>query len=159
MQLEINLNNIQRIAEEKEQENLSFHLFLKEQDGEKVDTLVQRLKEEITPQIDCLDCGNCCRNLRPIAKNEVLRQFVDEADIEKVKYVMSFPCSHLDGNKCKIYTERPEECRSYPYLDMDGFVSRALGMIQNYKICPIVFNVIEDLKKELEWKSNEKTSH
>lgn len=153
MELEINLDKIQQIAEQKEQENLSFHHFLKEKNAEKVDTLVHRLSDKVTPKIDCLACGNCCKNLRPVANNEVLSQFVAEADIEKVKYVMSFSCSHLDGNKCTKYTERPGECRPYPYLDKDGFVTRFLGMLQNYEICPIVFNVIEDLKKELDFKN------
>ena len=152
MSLEINLNNIQQIAQQKEKENLSFHRFLKKQDFDKVDTIVHRLNEEITPQISCVDCGNCCKNLRPIAKNEILRQYVDEADIEEVKYAMSFSCSHLKDKKCTIYTARPDDCRSYPYLHKDGFVRRSLGMLQNYGICPIIFNVFEDLKKELEWK-------
>ncbi len=154
MQLEINLKKIQQITKEKENENLSFHAFLKEQDSDKIDTIVKRLNEELTPQISCLDCGNCCKNLRPIATNEVLGRYVAEKDIESVRYVIGFSCSHLDGNKCTIYSERPEECRSYPYLDKDGFVARYLGMLQNYEICPIVFNVMEHLKLELGWENN-----
>ena len=151
MQLEINLKRIQQITKEKEAENLSFHSFLKEQDSDKVDAIVHRLDKELTPQISCLECGNCCMNLRPIATNEVLRRYVAEKDIEDVKYAMSFACSHLDGKKCSIYLDRYDECKSYPYLDKTGFVTRYLGMLQNYEICPIVFNVMEHLKVELGW--------
>ena len=152
MQLEINLENIKKIARQKENENKSFHNFLKEQDSDEIDAIVHRLDKEITPQIDCVECGNCCLNLRPIATDEEMRKFVDEKDIEKLKYSMSFSCKHLDGKKCSIYLDRHDECRAYPYLDKKEFVSRGLGMIQNYEICPIIFNVYERLKIETGWK-------
>lgn len=152
MQLEVDLKKIQQITKQKEEENLSFHNFLKAQDSGKIDAIVQRLDKEVTPLISCLECGNCCLNLRPIATDEILGKFVPEKDIDSVRYEMSFACSHLDGKKCTIYEERHNECRSFPYLDKDGFVKRFLGMLQNYEICPIVFNTIELLKKELDWK-------
>lgn len=151
MHLEININNIKQIALEKRNENSLFHSFLKQQDSNKVDEIVNRLDLEITPQIDCLECGNCCNNLRPIASNEVLRQFVEEKNIEEFKYLMSFSCKNLDGKKCTIYLDRPDECRLFPYMDRKDFVSRILGVLQNYEICPIVFNIFEQLKTELKW--------
>ena len=151
MRLEINLSNIAQIAKQKEDENISFGSYLKDQDFKKVDKIVHRLYEEIAPQIDCLDCGNCCQNLRPIATDEELSVFVEPENIEAYKYLKGFPCKHLDGKKCTIYSGRPEECRSYPYLHRDKFVDRPHEVLQNYEICPIVFNVFELLKKELVW--------
>jgi|LGVF01.1.fsa_nt_gb hypothetical protein len=152
MQLETNIKNIQKIAKLKENENLSFHNFLKGQDSDKIDAIVHRLNEEVTPQIDCLECGNCCMNLRPIATNEEVGKYAEEKDIEDVKYLMSFPCKYLDDKKCTIYLDRYEECRSYPYLDKNKFVTRINGVLQNYEMCPIVFNVFELLKIEIGWK-------
>lgn len=152
MQLEINLQNIKLAAQQKQIENRSFHSFLKTQDSDKIDAIVQRLNDEVTPQISCLECGNCCQNLRPIASNEELRKFVAEKDIEDFKYLMSFTCTHLDGKACTKYLERPDECRLYPYMDRNDFVSRILGVLQNYEICPIVFNIFEQLKTELGWR-------
>ena len=152
MQLEINIKNIQQIAQRKKNENLSFHSFLKEQDFDKVDEIVHRLYEEIAPQINCLKCANCCLNLRPIASNEELSKYVEEKDIEDFKYLMSFPCKYLKDKKCTIYSDRPEDCRSYPYLHKNEFVTRILGVLQNYEICPIVFNVFELLKIESGWR-------
>jgi hypothetical protein len=151
MKLEINLKNIEQIAKLKEDENISFRSYLKVQDSEKVDEIVHRLYEEIAPQIDCLNCGNCCLNLRPIATDKVLSLFVEPKDIEAFKYLKSFPCKNLCDKKCTVYSVRPEECRSYPYLHKDEFVTRTYGALQNYEICPIVFNVFELLKKELMW--------
>ncbi len=152
MKLEINLKNIQEIAQLKKDENLSFRNFLKLQDYDKVDAIVQRLDKEITPRIDCMKCGNCCLNLRPIASAEVLSKFVEEKDIRDFMYLLSFPCTHVKDKKCTKYLDRPDECREYPYLDKTDFVSRIVGMLLNYELCPIVFNVIEYLKIELGWR-------
>jgi hypothetical protein len=37
-------------------------------------------------------------------------------------------------------------------MDRTNFVNRTVGILQNYEICPIVFNVYESLKIELKWK-------
>ncbi|MDY0101877.1 MAG: YkgJ family cysteine cluster protein [Lentimicrobium sp.] len=151
MKLETNIENIAEIAERKRNENISFSSYLKGQDIGKIDEIVHRLYEEIGPQIDCLSCGNCCLNLRPVATDKVLSLFVEPENIEEFKYLMSFPCKNLSGKKCTIYSERPEECRSYPYMHRDKFVERTHEILQNYEICPIVFNIFELLKKELGW--------
>ena len=151
MRLEINLKNIKQAAQEKKQENISFSTYLKVQDSEKVDKIMHRLNDEVTPKIDCLACGNCCKNLRPVATEEVLQDFVTPENMEAFKYSESFACKNLDGNACTVYTCRPKECRSYPYLDRDKFVTRTHELLQNYEVCPIVFNVFEQLKTELKW--------
>ena len=151
MKLEIDLKKIEQIAKQKEAENISFAGYLKNQDVEKVDEIVHRLYEEIAPQIDCLDCGNCCQNLRPVATDEVLRLFLEPENIEEFKYSKGFACKNLNIKKCILYSERPEECREYPYMHRDKFVKRTHEILQNYEICPIVFNIYELLKKELVW--------
>jgi uncharacterized protein len=154
MNIEINLKKIEQTSQLKQTENISFGNYLKAQDSEKVDGIVHRLNEEIAPQIDCVSCGNCCQNLRPIATDKVLSVFVEPENIKAFKYLKSFPCKNLCDKKCTIYIDRPEECRSYPYLDREKFVTRTHELLQNYEICPIVFNVFEELKEELEWINN-----
>lgn len=151
MKLEINYQNLEQIAKQKEAENIAFAGYLKKQDLRKIDEIVHRLNEKVAAQIDCLECGNCCHNLRPVATDEVLRLFVEPENMEQYRYAMSFACKNLDGKKCTIYLERPEECREYPYMHRDRYVERTHEIFQNYEICPIVFNVFELLKKELGW--------
>ncbi len=153
MSLEINLETIVQTAKDKNEENLSFASFIKVQDSDKIDSIMHKLSAEITPKIDCLDCGNCCHNVRPIAINEELRLYVEPENIEAYKYLEGFVCKNLDGNKCTIYTIRHDECRLYPYLHRYKFVTRTSELLTNYKYCPIVFNVMEELKKELNWKA------
>ena len=151
MRLEINIKNIEQISKLKEDENISFQTYLKGQDSEKIDKIVHRLYEEIIHQIDCQDCGNCCQNLRPIATYKELSKFVEDKNIEAFKYLKSIPCKNHKDKKCTDYLNRPEECRSYPYLHEDKFITKTYGVLQNYEICPIVFNVFELLKIELVW--------
>jgi Fe-S-cluster containining protein len=151
MKLELNLKNISETAMQKQQENNSFASYLKVQDSEKIDAIMHKLDKEITPKIDCLDCGNCCNNMRPIANDEVLKQFVEPENIEEYKYLREFACKNLDGNACTVYENRPLECREFPYLHRDKFVTRTHELLQNYEICPIIFNVLERLKTELKW--------
>jgi hypothetical protein len=151
MILEIDLKNIEQIAKRKENENYSFQTFLIAQNSEMVDTIVHRLYEDIKAQIDCTDCGNCCQNLRPIASDKELSRFVEPKNIEAFRYLKGFPCKYIKDKKCTIYVDRHEECREYPYLHKDEFITRTHAMLQNFEICPIIFNVFEHLKTELGW--------
>jgi len=167
MKIETNINTIHQIAHRKKNENLSFRSFLKGQEFDKVDKIVHKLYKEVSSQIDCLKCGNCCLNLRPLVTDEELRRLanidkvtlsefeekhITHDNFENFKYLKSIPCKYLKDKKCMVYSDRPEECRSYPYLHKDMFISRTLGVLNNYEICPIVFNVFELLKLKLGWK-------
>ena len=46
------------------------------------------------------------------------------------------------------------EFRSFPHLDKEEFVTRLWAVVDNYSICPIVFNVYEILKDKL-WQHND----
>ncbi|MEO7766581.1 MAG: hypothetical protein ABIS01_04110, partial [Ferruginibacter sp.] len=65
------LGNIKRIAGEKEAENDAFRAFLGQKDEKDTDILVYNLNAEITPQIDCTACGNCCTSLVSVTAEEI----------------------------------------------------------------------------------------
>ncbi len=166
-ELELNIEKIAKLGKKNEKENLEFRTFLKGHDFDKVDRIVQRLNNEITSQIDCQTCGNCCKNLRPcvtdseiinIAQTRYLKQsefesiFVENETNSDVKFLKNTPCTFLIENSCSIYNIRPEDCKSYPHTQKPNFISRTFEVIDNYGICPIVFNVFEILKYELNYK-------
>jgi uncharacterized protein len=137
---------------------------LKSQDSAKIDKIVHRIYEEVIEQIDCTKCGNCCNSLRPsVTKKEIVRLskidnlsfndfvniFVEKSDEENIKYLKDTPCKYLKENKCIIYSDRPEDCKSYPHIHKKDFNTRTLFMIENLEICPIAFNVYERLKSEM----------
>lgn len=155
MKLEIDLKKIEQIAKEKEAENISFQTYLKVQDSKKIDKIVHRLYKEVENQIDCRDCGNCCQKLRPIASHKELSKFVAEENIESFMYAESIQCMHHKDKVCTDYLNRPEECRLFPYLGEDNFITKTYSALINYEICPHVYNVLELLKIELEWSYTE----
>ena len=164
--LELDINTIAQIGEQKEKENYEFRIFLKGQDSDTVDKVVHRLNKEISSQIDCQACGNCCKSLRPcvtdseidnlskidnMSQTDFEAKFVKKDDFEDIKYLKDMPCKYLKDKSCSIYPNRPKDCKSYPHTHKADFSSRTLGMIDNYGICPIVYNVYERLKTELKY--------
>ena len=155
MRLETNLQTIENASIEKYDENKSFRSYLDAQENEKVDELVRKIEQQVTPAIDCVECGSCCNNLRPLASHAELSKFLKPEDIEENMYAERFSCTHLDKDckSCTQYLDRPSECREFPYMDRPNFAKRMPGILQNYAICPIVFNIVEELKKEMNWEN------
>jgi len=168
MRIEKNINSILHLAKQKADENWQFRAFLKgcEQSDEEIDAMVHRLYNEVSKQIDCLECGNCCRKQSPVLSEkeivrlaEYLKKTKEDFTAEYLKYDESErgytfsnkPCLFLKGNACTLYDIRPDDCRSYPHLHKANFTSRLMNVVFNYEYCPIVFNVYEELKIEL-WK-------
>ena len=131
-----------------------------------VDRIVHRLHDELIRQIDCTLCGNCCCQLsvelypKDIAVLARLENNTPESYQENYcrkdengTIILNVPpCRYLEDKKCRIYENRPEECRFFPYTYKKGFIFRLLVMITFYEICPIVFNLMEILKDELRFR-------
>ena len=161
MDIEPDLSTIRHLASVREEENIRFRTFLKSKDDAKVDSIVHRLHDEIVKQIDCTLCGNCCCVLKPqlygaditlLARMENITPENYESDYCEEKdgevFFKTGPCRYLEGKRCGIYEIRLKECRRFPYTDETGFMSRLWGMLEFYAICPIVFNLMERLKRE-----------
>jgi len=81
-------------------------------------------------KINCKGCSkNCCgkiKNLRPVLIPSEEKKFGKNSDIVKIKFRKMLVlkrkengnCIFLDDktSKCKIYSERPLECKLYPLL-------------------------------------------
>lgn len=158
------LVQIEKLAERREDENWEYRAFLKGEplSSKKIDALVHRLHAEVSAQIDCTACANCCKTILPILDQEDIdnfarglgmpseefaREYLTEADTGMT--FKSTPCPFLVDNKCSNYEHRPQDCASYPHLHKPGFLRRTVGVFGDCATCPIVFNVIEKLKLEL----------
>jgi Fe-S-cluster containining protein len=162
---------VERLARQREDENWDFRAWIKGHgpDNDELNKLVQELTNEVWAEIDCTQCGNCCRTtmtrvvpdeFTPLAralglsldelKSQVLKMEDDVGEMGERGWALSYPCPLLDGNLCRVYGERPQQCRDYPNLHTD-FRSHSISRFRNAEICPIVFNVIEALKFELRW--------
>lgn len=154
------LVEIQHLGEINEDENFRFRSWLKMQDPEKIDKIVHSLNQKYSSAIDCTACANCCTVLQPLITKKDIKRIIRalntsgeeftkeyiEINMDGDPVLKDMPCRFLVNNKCTLYPYRPYDCRSYPHLHKREFTYRLLGVICNYAVCPIVFNVYEDLK-------------
>jgi len=163
--METNLNKIKIMAPKKENENWKFRTFIKGyEDNEKLDAIVHRLNNEISSKIDCTTCANCCKEIHPTFTQKDITKIANHFEVTPSQFIDQYlvpdlvggdfspnesPCPFLKNNTCSIYDVQPDSCRSYPHLHKDDFAYRMMGLIANYEVCPIIFNVFERLKKEL----------
>ena len=165
MRLVTDPNEVQRLAEELQEENWAFRAWIKsnfDPDDERLMSVVRRLAEDVTARIDCKTCANCCQVLAPSLNRHDLKRLACALDQdvpmlratylrrdESGKWELLAPCPLLDGKLCRVYDVRPKPCREYPHLHND-FRSHSIARIKDTFLCPIVFNVVEEMKVELE---------
>lgn len=157
------LDEMKPLLAKKNIENIFFKKHLRQHSSEQVDALIHELAATITPKIDCLACANCCKNLEPGLEDDELERLAKLAGHTTESFKQQFvafdgetlflktkPCSFLNGYACQIYPDRPGACSGFPHLDAkDMKYKRSLW--SNYTICPIVFNVVEQLKVKLQF--------
>lgn len=161
--IELSLSVIAEKAIEKEEENDHFLLSLRKYDGEWLDDTVHGINKEVSSAINCTDCGNCCSKLvvnitheeidglavylnKPV--EEVREKYIEESQAGNC-FINSVPCHFFADKKCTIYEGRFTECRDFPHLHKNGFRERFLGTLLHYGSCPIIYNVVEQLKSRL----------
>ena len=68
MGITLDLEYIKEMATERNEENWEFRAFLKQHDmaSKELDTIVHRITYEVTSQIDCTKCANCCKQIKPV---------------------------------------------------------------------------------------------
>ncbi len=163
--MKTDLKEIGRIAKSKEDENWKFRSFLKgyEIEIEELDSIVHKLNQQVTTEIDCTKCANCCKQVKPILSQNDIDELSKGIGLPEQQLKTQFlkkdedgayifnksSCPFLKNNLCTQYDFRPKACRSYPHLHKEEFVFRLIQVIQNYSICPIAFNVYELLKAQL----------
>jgi Fe-S-cluster containining protein len=162
----VDLVQIRTLAQQKEDENWEFRQFVKigcKLDVEEMDRQVWETTKRVWAGIDCTACANCCREVKPsFSEEEVNRlaarlgttplQFIDtylepNGDDDNPWQTRTKPCPFLKDNRCSVYEDRPADCKGYPYLYEPQFSARTMGMIDRTFTCPIVYEVIEALKK------------
>lgn len=172
LKLETDPKRIEELARQMEDANWDFRCFLKSSDlsSGKIDFLVHEHYRAIVSQIDCRQCANCCRVARPLLKNgDVNRlsahlgicedkfrgEYLEKDENDEGYFFWSSPCPFLKENLCTAYSQRPNDCRSFPHLQKKNFAARLAQAVSNCSVCPIVFNVYERLKRDL-WRTNPK---
>jgi uncharacterized protein len=128
---------------------------------QKLDDLMLKSHINEFNKIDCLKCANCCKSISPAMNESDIRRMASYLKLKISEFNTRFlnldedgdyvfketPCPLLgEGNYCSVYNSRPRACREYPHTDRKRFYQIIELTCKNYKICPAVFNIIENLK-------------
>ena len=158
--LRVSPENVKEYGEIKSEENFEFRMFLKHHaDEDKLDEQFKTLHDTFFKIYDCTKCGNCCKELRPaITFNDVNRlskhlgtskkDLIDKYFIvEDGLFMKNSPCDFLKDERCIINDYKPESCKKYPYTDEKDRLSSMWSIVNNAEICPVVYEIIEELKE------------
>lgn len=125
-----------------------------------LDDFVHELDGELFDDIDCLDCGNCCRSLGPrVTDKDISRlsRHLKLKDSEVVEHYLrvdedgdyvfvKMPCPFLlDDNYCAVYEKRPKACRDYPHTHQSRFQKHLKISLLNTYTCPVVYYIFRKL--------------
>ena len=159
---------IKQQAAIKEEENDAFRVYLKRINSDELDEKVHQINNYVTPKIDCTSCGACCRQLMinvteeekmnvanylNISPQQFKTDYLEES-MEGKLIINTIPCHFLANSKCSIYENRFTECRAFPHLHESNFKNGLFGTLVHYAMCPIIYNVVEQLKVEVGFKDN-----
>lgn len=140
----------------------SYKLLLQKANKNKTLKLLPGLHEEAFSKIDCLDCAACCKNYSPRFKMPDIKRIAKHLKLKESVFIDTYllldnegdfvantkPCPFLgENNYCKIYDNRPSDCRRFPFTDEDVFIKRQAITLKNSSFCPAVFYVLERLKE------------
>jgi uncharacterized protein len=165
----VDLVQIRQKAESKEEENYQFRRFLKTKcnlEPDEIDRRVFAATRRVWAGIDCTKCANCCREVKPGFSEEEVDRLARRLAMTREQFIEKYlqrskplseapwttqttPCPFLKDNLCTVYEDRPADCSGYPYLYKPEFTSRTWAMIDRTFTCPIVYEVMEELKKSL----------
>jgi Fe-S-cluster containining protein len=176
MKLETNIKRIEQLIKEKEDANWEFRCFIKASDIsiEDIDSVVHEVCDTISRQIDCRQCANCCKVVRPLLQQKDVNRLARALNMSEYDFIQEYlvegdedadrgyffrrqPCPFLNKNLCTVYPSRPHDCRSYPHLYKKEFIFRVNQAYFNCSVCPIVYNVYEGLKQRL-WDRRQRMS-
>lgn len=158
------LKSLPQLAKDKQNENKKFFAKLRNKPPKKLDYIMQELHEEEFERTDCLTCANCCKTTGPLFTDKDIKRiskhfrmkefdFIDSylrIDEDKDYVLQETPCTFLGAdNYCTIYEVRPKACREFPHTDRKKFQQISKLTLQNVKMCPAAFNIVEEMKKRI----------
>lgn len=162
------LVQIQRLGEQKRAENLRLRKHMKTR--RYVERRMIALAAEVEEEIDCTECGNCCRvatarlterDVLKLAKHlgmkpgEFVRDYTTESEEEGLilKRDERTGCVFLEGNLCTVYEARPASCDAFPHITKSSggsLEAKMWDLVDRAVYCPIVYNTLELWKDEVE---------
>ncbi|MDX2361802.1 MAG: YkgJ family cysteine cluster protein [Crocinitomicaceae bacterium] len=136
---------------------------IKKKNPKYLDDAFHELHDEAFAEIDCLNCGNCCKTTSPIFRDVDIKRIAKKLKMPIASFEKNFlrkdededwvlisaPCHFLnEDNSCSIYDFRPQACREYPHTDRKKMSQILLLTQKNTEVCPAVAKIsLEVIKK------------
>lgn len=128
------------------------------------DQIVAKYHDAVFAQIDCLQCGNCCRALGPRFREMDIKLICKETgelpkafksrylknDDEGIGYVLKeMPCPFLgEENMCSVYELRTLSCQEFPHTQSRNVQKHLVRLSYNSLICPAAFLIAVKIMEE-----------
>ena len=125
-----------------------------------LDNKIHDLNDKAFAKIDCLSCGNCCRNLGPLFTQKDIERIAKHLKMKPGAFTEQYlkidedndyvlkqtPCSFLgDDNYCSIYDVRPKACADFPNTHLRNQKTMLQLLLKNTEYCPAVYEIVENL--------------
>ncbi len=161
--MEADSKNVKALARQNQEETIVFFNKLKRKKPKQLDDITHRLHDQVSEKINCLLCANCCKTISPIVTPKDIERIAHKQKMKEVDFIAKYlhmdednfyvfnetPCPFLGSdNYCMIYEYRPKACREYPHTDRRRFYQLLDLTMHNRELCPIVYEVVEQLKKK-----------
>lgn len=161
--MEEDKNNVKALALQNREETNALFSKLKRKKPHKLDDIIHRLHNSVANHFNCLTCANCCKSISPRITDKDIERIAHRMKMKEVSFITSYlhmdedqcyvfndtPCPFLmTDNYCLIYEFRPKACREYPHTDRRRFYQILDLTMLNRELCPIVYEIVERLKRE-----------
>ena len=163
--MKASLDNITKLAAEKNVETKKYFAKLRKKPPKKLDVIMQELHDNEFANTDCLTCANCCKTTSPIFTDKDVARISKYFRMKEHQFITTYlqrdeddflvlnqsPCTFLDeiDNTRSIYNVRPKACSEYPHTNRKRFVQLTHLTLKNTEVCPAAYNIVEELKKKL----------
>jgi uncharacterized protein len=148
------------IERAKSQKKILNQIFSKisELSSKEMDTFFHEEHEEVFNNLDCLSCANCCSTTSPIFRDVDIKRISKKLQLKPSKFIdeylyldndddyvlKSSPCPFLgEGNKCDIYSIRPQACAEYPHTNRKKMNQLLTITRLNTEVCPAVYRIVK----------------
>jgi uncharacterized protein len=118
---------------------------------------------ETWAEIECLNCGNCCRTMTPTFTTADVKRISTHLSMTPAAFREKWLYKDKEGdwmnhkrpwqffnktdNKCSIYAVRPSDCAGFPHLTKKKKTDYIHVYKQNVEYCPATQRWVEHLEK------------
>lgn len=160
MDLQEEIRNLKENAQRKKKLYQRTLQELKKLRSFEADELFHTAHETVFSEIDCLQCGNCCKTTPPLLLNEDINRVSKQVQQPVASFMKNFvirdedgdmvfnrtPCPFLKSdNCCSVYEARPNACREYPHTDRKKMQQILKLTLKNAEICPAVARILDNI--------------